>query len=97
MNKIQRVADNYMTAKYSSMYFGDFFLIDYNAPVDSIQDDIKHYLDDGITVTPEDAQNIIHELKAGGYRWVTDTATGIAFMAGIPNHFISAVTKVIEL
>lgn len=97
MNEIQRVADKYMTAKYSSLHFGDFFHIDYNAPVESIQDDIKNYLDDGITVTPEDAKNIIHELKAGGYRWVTDTATGITFMAGLPNDFLTAVAMVIEL
>lgn len=97
MNKIIDVADNYMTAKYGDMYCGDFFLIDYNAQIKSVRNETKAYLGGDVTVTPGDAQNIIHELKAGGYRWVTDTATGITFMAGFPNDFLTAVTMVIEL
>ncbi|QDF19287.1 hypothetical protein SEA_STICKYNOTE_94 [Corynebacterium phage Stickynote] len=75
----------------------EIFAIDNGAPVKSVRENVDMYLGDSIKVSDTAAHEIIKELEAYGYEWMIHVPTGTTFMAGDPNHFLTAVASIIEL
>ena len=75
----------------------EIFAIDNGAPVKSVRENVAMYLGDSVKVSSSAAHEIIKELEAYGYEWMIHVPTGTTFMAGDPNHFITAVASIIEL
>ena len=75
----------------------EIFAINKATPVQSVRENVEMYLGESVRVSTTSAKEIIKELEAYGYKWVEHKPTGIVFMAGNPNHFLTAVASIIEL
>ena len=75
----------------------EIFAINKSTPVQSVRENVEMYLGKHVKVSTTSAKEILRELEAYGYKWVEHKPTGIVFMAGNPNHFLTAVASIIEL
>jgi precorrin-6B methylase 2 len=75
----------------------EIFAIDKSAPIKSIRENVGIYLGESVKVSASSAKEILRELETYGYQWIEHQPTGIAFMAGNANHFLTAVASTIEL
>ena len=75
----------------------EIFAINKSTPVKSVRENVEMYLGESVKVSTTSAKEILRELEAYGYKWVAHHPTGIVFMAGDPNHFLTAVASIIEL
>ena len=89
------VAERYMTAKYGETW--EFFAINRDTPVKSVRENVAMYFGGHVKVSTNDAYDIISELESYGYEWMNHEPTGTTFMAGDPNHFMTATASIIEM
>ena len=89
------IAERYVSAKCGETW--QVFAIDQATPVKSVRENVAMFFGGHVKVSTNDAKEIISEMKSYGYKWMTHEPTGITFMAGDPNHFITAAASVIEM
>lgn len=89
------IAERYVSAKYGEAW--EVFAIDRDTPVKSVRESVAMYFGGHVKVSTNAAHDIIGELESYGYEWITHERTGITFMAGDPNHFMTATASFIEM
>ena len=83
--------------RYASAKAWQVFAIDQATPVKSVRENVAMFFGGHVKVSNGAAKKIIRELESYGYEWMTHEPTGITFMAGDPNHFITAAESFIEM
>ena len=89
------IAEWYVNTKYGVKW--QVFAINQATPVKSVRENVARLFGGHVKVSNGAAKEIIGELEAYGYKWMTHEPTGTTFMAGDPDHLITAAASVIEM